>query len=109
MNVWLQHLMTLCGIILALTPLAMWVAPTIAILVLIIVVGIVAAAVLCLLDFYDEHVGDLKQAGPEVSKLSFDEFMATMHRLYPLSYHHGRRRDPVFAREMERLKRLLKS
>ena len=115
MKSWAERLrtavMTCSGIVVALTPPAMWMAGSPNVLGLIIGTGFTAAMIFCLLAFYDDNHTE-ERSEPverEMTQVTFDEFIKTMHRLYPLTFHHGRRNDSVFAREMARLKRLLKN
>ena len=114
MNSWAKRLraaiMTISGIVVALTPPAMWMAISPGSLGLIIGTGFTSAVIFCLLAFYDDNHRDepSEPVEREMTQVTFDEFIKTMHRFYPLTYHHGRRNDSVFAREMARLKGLLK-
>jgi hypothetical protein len=91
------------GIVLASTPLLLWIAwtPT-------IVVGVMATAVLCaaLLVLLTESSRD---QGGKARRALPPEFVAEVHELFPLTYHHSRHETPRFRRTMNRLSRLMES
>jgi len=93
---------TALGILLALVPLALWIAWSPAILVAVIVTGGVCAALLIALCRWQDE--SLEEAHAEVS----DAFVEELHHLFPLVYHHSRREKQRFRRTMETLRRLMR-
>jgi len=92
---------TALGILLAVTPVLLWVAWTPEILI-----GVMLASVLCagLLVLLTES--PLDQGGSAQRTLP-PEFIDEVHRLFPLTYHHSRHETPRFRRAMERMSRLI--
>lgn len=91
------------GIVLAATPLALWIAWTATLLLGVMLVAALSAALLVLLT---ESSGD--QGGNARSTLS-PEFVDEVQRLFPLTYHHSRHETPRFRRAMNRLSRLMEA
>jgi len=91
------------GIVLASTPVLLWIAWTPTILL-----GVMATAVLCavLLVLLAESLpgqgGNFRRALPP-------EFVAEVHELFPLTYHHSLHETPRFRRAMERMSRLIEA
>jgi hypothetical protein len=97
----LRHIGESClGIVLATTPVLLWVAWTPELLI-----GVMLAAVLCavLLVLLTEPAGD--QGGSPRPMLP-PEFVDEVQRLFPLTYHHSMRETPRFRRAMRKLARL---
>jgi hypothetical protein len=92
----------LLGVILAATPLALWVAWSPAVLFLVLAVAIGSAGLLVLLNQLDG------QAAPAASgRVGLpEEFVAEVHELFPLTYHHSHRPAARFRRAMAKLSRL---
>ena len=78
------------GMALMITPLALWVAWTETVLYIVLAAGFISASA----------TRGLAETVP-------DDFVAELHDLFPLTYHHRRLGDPAFQRKMDRLKRLL--
>jgi hypothetical protein len=89
------------GIVLATTPVLLWVAWTPELLI-----GVMLAAVLCavLLVLLTEPGGDRAGAPPPALP---PEFVDEVQRLFPLTYHHSMRETARFRRAMKRLSRLI--
>ncbi len=99
----------LFGAALMITPLALWVAWTETVLYIVLAAGFMAGTLYCLLYMYEQRT-DLAQSPSTTSgpaKTVPDDFVAELHDLFPLTYHHRRLGDPAFQRKMDRLKRLL--
>lgn len=99
---------TVLGIVLAATPLALWVAWTP--FGFMVVLGTAAVSVV-LLGFLmsslpaetgDPRSGDSDETRPMIS----DEFVEEIHKLLPLTYHHSRIEKARFRRTMARLRHL---
>ena len=92
------------------TPLALWVAWTETVLFIVLATGAMACVLYCLLVWYEERA-DLAPRGPTThgpAETVPDAFVAELHGLFPLTYHHRRLGDPRFQRKMDRLNRLLR-
>ena len=90
---------TLLGVILALTPGALWIAWTPSLLIGVMAVALVSAGLLVLLTESsprDPAAQDGKVALPE-------EFVDEVQRLFPLTYHHSAAGPARFRQTMERL------
>lgn len=100
--------MTAVGLVLALVPLALWVAWTEILLLAVVVIAFVSAALLVLLSELQGSAAEELQALRQraTREVLTDESVAELHRLFPLTYHHGRRHTPRFRRAMEKVVRL---
>jgi len=93
---------TALGIVLAVVPLALWVAWSPAVLLVVVAAGAVSAALLVAL----WRLPDGAHAGGRASHaVVSDRFVEDMHRLFPLNYHHSRTGKARFRRTMEKLRR----
>lgn len=99
---------TTLGIVLAVVPLALWVAWSPALLVAVLVIGAVCAALLVAI--YRPLPDDAPQNTQEDTAHAVlpDGFVEELHRLSPLVYHHGLEGKPSFRRTMEKLRRLIR-
>jgi hypothetical protein len=92
------------GIVLALVPVALWVAWTPFVWAIVVAVGVVAAALLVGLGYWrpkaDEGASNARREFP-------DEGIAAIHEIFPLTYHHSFRQTARFRRAMDRLRRVL--
>ena len=97
------------GIFLAVTPVALWIAWTAALVVWIMLAAMGCAVLFALLsDFLDRS--ERKQCGPEGADgraILPDEFIEEVHRLFPLTYHHSRLESTRFRRAMKRMSQLI--
>jgi hypothetical protein len=92
------------GIVLALVPVALWVAWTPLVWVIVVAVGIVAAALLIAITYwYPQAEERASGARPELP----DEGIAAIHEVFPLTYHHSFRQTARFRRAMDALRRVL--
>lgn len=90
---------TLLGLVLAVTPLAMWVAWTPALLAGVLAVALLSAGLLVLL------TDALPARTPDVRARLSEEFLEEVQHLHPMIYHHSGRRSSRFHRTMRRLAR----
>ena len=97
--------MTICGILLALFPLALWVAWTPFVFAAIFAAGIASTALLLVLLAREpeprEHGRGSERPGVPES------FIEELHGIFPLTYHHSRRGRARYRRAMARLRREL--
>jgi hypothetical protein len=92
------------GIVLALVPVALLVAWTPWIWVIVVAVGAVAAALLVAVGYWLPHADEgASGAGPKLP----DEAIAAIHEVFPLTYHHSFRQPARFRRAMDALRRVL--
>jgi hypothetical protein len=90
------------GIVLAATPVLLWIAWTPEILLGVMVVSVLCAALLVLLTESSQvQGGDVPRALPP-------EFVAEVHELFPLTYHHSRHETLRFRRAMQKMSRLIR-
>lgn len=98
------------GIVLAVTPVALWIAWTATLVVCVLLVAIVSAALFALLtERLARRTGN--QSGREGTGsrvLLPDEFIEEVHRLFPLTYHHSRHETARFRQAMRRLSGLIR-
>ena len=96
------------GLILALTPPALWVAWTETGFVIVLAAGATAGVLYWLLaGFRDPLLEDRGQArAPRETQSLTDEFLAQLSSLGPWTYHNRRLGDAAFRRKMESLLRL---
>jgi hypothetical protein len=99
------------GIVLAVTPVTLWVAWSPSILFAAVAVAVISAMLLVLLNRHrgsareeldaDAHVGGSRPVLP-------DGFVEEIHQIFPLTYHHSRSGPARFRRAMDRLRRPLR-
>ena len=100
---------TLLGMVVAATPIALWVAWTHTIFFGVILVGAVAAALYC----YFADFANLRPMTPrafpdEVRRATLDDgFVRDVQRLHPFVHHHRPHGGPIFSAMMAPLKRYL--
>jgi hypothetical protein len=97
------------GVVLAATPLALWIAWSETVLLSVVAVAVLCAALLVVLtDFSRRDADDRRAAGGVEGRVAVpDEFMEEVHRLFPLTYHHSLAGNARFRRAMERLSGLI--
>ena len=99
---------TLLGAVLAATPVALWIAWSATVLFIVVAVAIASAGLFVWLaelaqrNARQTHVADGWVVLP-------DEFIAEVHELFPLTYHHSMLETARFRRAMEKLSRLIKA
>jgi len=96
-----EVLQTLLGLVLAATPLLLWIAWSPAMLAGVIVVALLSAGLLLLVT--ESSPG--ARATERPAQLS-DEFFEEVQQLHPMVYHHSGRRSSRFHLTMRRLKQL---
>ena len=96
------------GLLLALTPLALWVAWTTTGFVMVLAAGATAGVLYWLLAAYDDPLlEDRGQARDPGSRQALSvEFLAALSSLGPWTYHNRRLGDAAFRSKMESLLRL---
>lgn len=94
------------GIVLAAMPVALWVAWTPIAWLVVMAVGFVAAVLLIALG--ERRAAEDANASPgEAPPVLPDTFVATVHEVFPLTYHHSREGPRRFRDAMEKLRRAL--
>ena len=91
------------GIVLATTPVLLWIAWTPAILL-----GVMAASVLCAVLLVLLTESSREEAGKAPAALP-PEFIDEVHKLFPLTYHHSLHETPRFRRAMKRMSQLIEA
>ena len=91
------------GVVLAVTPVLLWIAWTPTILLAVMAVSVLSAGLLVLLTEPSRE-----QAGGPRTPLS-PEFIAEVHQLFPLTYHHSLHETTRFRRAMKRMSRLIEA
>ncbi|MEW6687971.1 MAG: hypothetical protein AB1452_02660 [Pseudomonadota bacterium] len=97
----------LLGVVLAATPLALWIAWTPAVLAVVVAAALASASLLVLL-----HELAPPQAGgqPQVERPGLpEEFVEEIHRLFPLTYHHSGAPAARYRRAMDKLSRMIRA
>ena len=92
---------TILGVVLAVTPAALWFAWSASLVIAVMAVALAAAALLVLLT--EEH----ERPAQEPAKLP-EEFIDEVHRLFPLTYHHSAAGPARFRQAMNRMQELLR-
>ncbi|MGQ0654695.1 MAG: hypothetical protein ACT4P4_20915 [Betaproteobacteria bacterium] len=94
------------GIVLAAMPVALWVAWTPIAWAVVMAVGFVAAALLIALS-HRRGAQDQSASPGEAAPALPDTFIATVHEVFPLTYHHSREGPRRFRSAMEKLRRVV--
>jgi len=91
------------GIMLATTPVFLWIAWTPEILIGVMLASVLCAGVLVLLteSSPDQAAGSAQRTLPP-------EFIDEVHQLFPLTYHHSRHETPRFRRAMQKMSRMIR-
>jgi len=99
---------TALGIVLALTPVALWIAWTATLVVWIMLVAVVCAMLLSMVESsLPSSRSQRNGAGAGGRVVLPEEFIAEVHRLFPLTYHHSRHETARFRQAMKKLSRLI--
>lgn len=99
---------TALGIILAVTPVALWIAWTAELVVCIMLAAVLCAMLLSLVESsLPSSPNQRNDAGAGGKAVLPDEFIEEVHRLFPLTYHHSRHETARFRQAMKRLSRLI--
>ena len=96
---------TVCGILLALFPLALWVAWTPSVFAFVFAVGVASAALLLVLLAREPKPEGHERNEPRPGLPA--SFVEELHGIFPLTYHHSRRGRARYRRAMARLRREL--
>jgi len=97
---------TALGLVLAVTPLALWIARTPEMLLWILAIAAVSA--LLLIALWNLHPDDVSEpARANVRPAVPDDMVEELHDLFPYTYHHSRRAAARFSRVMDRLRQRL--
>jgi hypothetical protein len=108
---WLSGAEVGLGIILALTPITLWVAWTPLVFMVVVAAAAVSAILLGLLHGRRGSAHqDLDPDRPSESLQPVlpDGFVEEIHQIFPLTYHHSRIESPRFRRAMQNLRILLR-
>ena len=99
----------LLGLVLMVTPLALWVAWTEALLIAVLAAGILAGVLYCVLIRYEKPAAPVRSGGSDDLRLADlpDEDIEELQRLHPYIHHHRASGGPKFRRAMAHLKSLL--
>lgn len=101
---------TVCGIILAAVPLALWVAWTplgfLSVLAVAFVSVIVFGVLLSRLPSSDDEPAE--RSRDEIRTALPDAFVEEIHGISPLNYHHSTIEKTRFRRSMDRLRRMIR-
>lgn len=94
---------TSLGIVLAVVPVALWVAWTPIVWAVVMAIGFVVAVLLVALG--QRRAADDQSTSPrDVARGLPDPFVATVHEVFPLTYHHSREGPRRFRDAMEKLR-----
>jgi hypothetical protein len=98
------------GIILAAVPLALWVAWTPGMFLVVLGMGWAASVLIIALVDWQRFAGDDGHAlrGGDSAAAVSDEFVAEIQRISPLTYHHAWIEKARFRTAMEKLRQLLR-
>lgn len=97
---------TALGIVLAVTPVALWIAWTATLVVWIMLVAVACAMLLSMVESsLPSSRSQRNGAGGRV--VLPEEFIEEVHRLFPLTYHHSRHGATRFQQSMKRMSRLI--
>lgn len=101
---------TVCGIVLAVVPLALWVAWSPNAFLLILVVCAVSVVLLGILvkRLPPRNDGTDGQQDDDMKSVLPDGFVEEIHKIYPLTYHHSRIGRARFRRAMDRLRQMIR-
>jgi hypothetical protein len=95
------------GIVLAITPITLWVAWTPSMLLVAVAVAVISAILLVLLNRRRGEAADADRHAAGSQPTLPDGFVEEIHQLFPLTYHHSRAGPARFRRVMDRLRRPL--
>ena len=96
------------GMIVMVTPLALWVAWTDTILFGVLLTGISAAFLYCILNYFEKPDDAVPYEGAHPSRGTIpDALVEELQDLHPFIHHHSPRGDPNFLAAMRRLRRFL--
>ena len=99
---------TLLGVILAVTPVLLWVAWSDTVLFIVVAAAIVSAGLFVSLEERLHRPSDGTGAGVGNARLP-DRFFEEIHQIFPLTYHHSMRPRARFRQTMEKLSRMIRT
>ena len=94
---------TLLGVILAVTPVALWIAWSATLVIAIMAIAMLSALLLAALT----ESGAPRHDGASGRVALPEEFIDEVHRLFPLTYHHSAAGPSRFQRAMSRLAHMM--
>ena len=99
----------LLGLVLTATPLALWVAWTETLFLVVLATGAIAGVLYCLLLQFEKPAGPAQRQAIDHVRLGSvpDRNIEELQRLHPFIHHHRASGGPRFRAAMYRLKRLL--
>ena len=99
--------MTALGIILLITPLALWVVWTETLFVVVLALGATSGVLCWVLAGYEDTIpkDQYEPQAPVSRQMLTDEFLAELTSFSPWIYHHHGLRNTAFQRKMDRLVR----
>jgi len=98
----------LFGVTLAVTPIALWVAWTATVFFIVLGVAVASAGLFVMLVGLAQRSAGQSPAADDRVVLP-DEFIAEVHGLFPLTYHHSLLETARFRRAMEKLSRMTRT
>lgn len=99
---------TALGIVLAVTPVALWIAWTAALVVWIMLAAVVCAMLLAMVESsLPSSRNERHDAGAGGRVVLPEEFIEEVHRIFPLTYHHSLHPRARFQQAMKNLSRLI--
>ncbi len=99
--------LTLFGLVLVVTPLALWVAWTETIFLVVLVTGATAAALYCVLARFERPPAQSEPSDYIRPVILLDKFILELQRLHPFIHHHRRSGGPKFHTAMYHFKKHL--
>jgi hypothetical protein len=93
------------GIVLALTPITLWVAWSPSVLMIAVAGAVISAALLVLLNRRRGEAADADRHADGSQPTLPEGFVEEIHQIFPLTYHHSRAGPARFRRVMDRLRR----
>ncbi len=96
------------GIFLALTPVALWIAWSAALVIGIVLIAALCAVLLALLESSLPSARSRPDTASSAGRVILpEEFIEEVHRLFPWTYHHSRHETTRFRQAMQSLSRLI--
>ena len=99
---------TLLGVILAVTPVLLWVAWSETVLFIVVAVAIVSAGLFVSIEERLHRASDGPGGGAGHARLP-DQFVEEIHQIFPMTYHHSMQPRARFRQTMEKLSRMIKT
>ena len=99
---------TVLGVILAVTPVMLWIAWSGTVLFIVVAVAIVSAGLWVSLEEHLHRPSAGSRAAVGGARLP-DGFVDEIHQIFPMTYHHSMRPRARFRQTMEKLSRMIKA